>query len=162
MAEFLRLKTSWLNVDKVIRVENIGTGDQDCLSSAFCRRREHPRPRRRCGHALSFPAGQSGKGEMTSKMKTMKTVSISELHTIRVTCKKCRSQTTIEGPLRRIDRAFEENQCPICKEPFRKSKDKEVNHFDGLQRAIEGFVELRDLVEIEFVIPVEQEPANRP
>jgi hypothetical protein len=25
MAEFLRLKTSWLNVDKIIRVENVGT-----------------------------------------------------------------------------------------------------------------------------------------
>jgi hypothetical protein len=25
MAEFIRLKTSWINVDKIIRVENLGT-----------------------------------------------------------------------------------------------------------------------------------------
>jgi hypothetical protein len=77
---------------------------------------------------------------------------LSELSTIRVHCKKCRSNATIELPVDRIDRLFDKWECPICNEPFRKDKVDSANYLTMLAKAIEGIKEAADKVEIAFVV----------
>lgn len=77
---------------------------------------------------------------------------LSELSTIRIRCKKCRTHGTLEMPVARLDR-IGEYRCPMCLEPFWKDQADKNNHLIGLQEAIEGLAEDADRIEVEFVIP---------
>lgn len=61
--------------------------------------------------------------------KTILSFLLSELVTIRVKCKKCKSEATVECPIEKIGRAFENGRCKFCGEELAAPKDKPATSY---------------------------------
>ena len=89
---------------------------------------------------------------------------LNELTTLRLRCKKCRSQATVEVPIdrfNRLDRTHEEGRCQLCGEPFFQNEPDRANYLKMLADALDGMKRVKELVEVEFVVPVDDEPAQK-
>jgi hypothetical protein len=92
--------------------------------------------------------------------KQLLTVLLSELTLIRVTCKKCRSRATIEIPIDRVDRCYDENKCPLCKENLPRELNVPKNYLMILADAIRNLSQASDLFDIELVVPEAEKSAE--
>jgi hypothetical protein len=71
---------------------------------------------------------------------------LSELKTIRVICRQPVCGAIVEIPIEALEKVFSEPRCPVCESSFAES-------ISTLGHAIHVLSAVRDLVDIEFVIP---------
>ena len=85
---------------------------------------------------------------------------LTELKTVRVRCKNDQCGAVIELPVEKLTDRFRSTVCPVCRSlfvpPGSQAAAHGTNPFMNLAKAIELFVQLGSLVEIEFVLPAKE------
>ena len=79
---------------------------------------------------------------------------LTELKTVRVICKRKDCGAVTELPVERLEHAFREFKCPLCRAKIRNAPGEE-DVFDLLGRAVRKLHEpqVRERIAIEFVLP---------
>ncbi len=85
---------------------------------------------------------------MSDQVTRMLRIPLSELKTIRITCKQC-GKAVIEVPTVRADTVIEKGGCRLCRRDVFDQHNDPLNH---LRLAFEQLEELKDKLGVEFEI----------
>ena len=82
---------------------------------------------------------------------------IEELTKIRLVCKNPKCRAAIEMDVSEMDRYFDSHRCPMCKQDneFKGLQNPDFLPFAKLREALAYFHNIRDKVDVEFVIPLD-------
>lgn len=83
---------------------------------------------------------------------------LSELRLIRLRCRTCQQEAVIEVSIRDLgsNRVLASGRCPFCQNVIRPPQA--TNPFELLAQALNGLDQLEKLVDVEFVVPLEDKP----
>lgn len=89
--------------------------------------------------------------------KRLLSILLSELRTIRIRCKKCKAEATIECPVESVNRMFDQGGCRFCGEELRcPADDQNTPYLVTFAKALQRLNEDPNFA-IEFVVPVSEE-----
>ena len=78
---------------------------------------------------------------------------LSELKTVRILCQNEACRAILEMPISEVARFVSGGQCPFCQRQFRVVNE---NTLVTLAEAIKNLQSIKDKVQVEFVLPVEE------